>query len=78
MNQVRKIRQLVRSTHPETRGIVEQETDGPVFKGAGTWNYICPDCGRVLAEAVDEYLPILNATIKCGGCGTLSDVPTKP
>jgi hypothetical protein len=59
------------------RSCLRPSHDGPVFRGGGDSNYICPHCGHVLAELVPES-QIFDLVVECGICHELSEFARLP
>jgi len=61
---------------PNTRTVLEFSKDfqGPFFRGEGDIDYICGNCGYVLAEGLKEG-QIRNIVVHCPKCGMYNEFP---
>jgi hypothetical protein len=58
---------------PPDGGTALQEDPGrPVFRGNGPDDYVCVECGNVLAEAMHELQMTYKVRVKCGRCATIN------
>jgi phage FluMu protein Com len=58
---------------PYDGGTAVQDDPGrPVFRGHGEFDYVCVECGNLLAEAMDAEYMGRRVRIKCGNCRTLN------
>lgn len=58
---------------PFDGGTAVQETaTKPVFRGNGSYDYVCVECGNVLAEAMDPEHMGKRVRIRCGRCRTVN------
>ena len=58
---------------PPDGGTALQEDPGrPVFRGNGPDDYVCVQCGNVLAEAMDDAHMTYKVRVKCGVCKTIN------
>ncbi len=58
---------------PFAAGTAVQEDAGrPVFRGNGPFDYVCVECGNVLASAMDPADMSVKVRIKCGRCRTVN------
>ena len=51
---------------------VQDNPERPVFKGNGQNDYVCVECGNVLASAMDPDYMDFKVRIRCGRCGTIN------
>jgi phage FluMu protein Com len=51
---------------------VQEDPDRPVFKGNGPNDYLCVECGNVLATAMDPEHMTFRVRVKCGRCRTVN------
>jgi len=51
---------------------VQEDPERPVFRGNGAEDYVCVDCGNVLAVAMDADYMDFKVRIRCGRCGTIN------
>jgi phage FluMu protein Com len=51
---------------------VQEDVDRPVFNGNGPNDYVCAECGNVLAVAMDPDYMTFRVRVKCGRCKTVN------
>lgn len=51
---------------------VQENPDRPVFRGNGPDDYVCVDCGNLLAEAMQAVQMTKKVRIRCGRCETVN------
>jgi phage FluMu protein Com len=51
---------------------VQDDPDRPVFRGNGENDYVCAECGNVLATGMNAGHMGKRVRIKCGGCRTVN------
>ena len=51
---------------------VQENADRPVFHGNGPDDYVCVECGNVLAEAMHHQQMTLKVRIRCARCRTVN------
>jgi DNA-directed RNA polymerase subunit RPC12/RpoP len=51
---------------------VQEDAARPVFSGNGPDDYVCVECGTVLAAAMHDIQMTLKVRIKCARCGTVN------
>jgi ribosomal protein S27AE len=51
---------------------VQENPERPVFRGNGADDYVCVECGNVLAVAMDADYMDFKVRIRCGRCGTIN------
>ena len=51
---------------------VQEDAARPVFRGNGPDDYVCVECGNVLAVSMDPAYMDFKVRIRCGGCGTIN------
>jgi len=51
---------------------VQEDAGRPVFRGNGRNDYVCVECGNVLAVAMDPDYMDFKVRIRCGRCGTIN------
>ena len=67
------MRQVRPGEVPPDGGTAIQEDPGrPVFRGNGPDDYVCVECGNVLAEAMHHQQMTLKVRIRCGRCRTVN------
>ena len=61
---------------------VQENADRPVFHGNGPDDYVCVQCGNVLAVAMQPLQMTFKVRVRCGRCSTVNvavtDEPEKP
>ena len=58
---------------PPDGGTALQEDPGrPVFLGNGPDDYVCVQCGNVLAKSMDDEHMTFKVRVKCGVCKTIN------
>jgi phage FluMu protein Com len=67
------MRQVVEGEVPYDGGTaVQEDPDRPVFRGNGEHDYVCAECGNVLATGMNAEHMGKRVRIKCGGCRTVN------
>jgi ribosomal protein S27AE len=51
---------------------VQENPDRPVFRGNGADDYVCVECGNVLAVSMDPDYMDFKVRVRCGRCGTIN------
>jgi phage FluMu protein Com len=51
---------------------VQDDADRPVFHGNGPDDYVCVECGNLLAESMNDEQMTYKVRIKCGRCKTIN------
>ena len=51
---------------------VQEDAARPVFRGNGQDDYLCVECGNVLAVAMDPDYMDFKVRVRCGRCGTIN------
>jgi phage FluMu protein Com len=51
---------------------IQEDVDRPAFRGNGPDDYVCVECGNVLAEAMHELQMTYKVRVKCGRCATIN------
>lgn len=51
---------------------VQEYADRPVFRGNGPDDYVCVECGNVLAVSMDPEYMDFKVRVRCGRCGTIN------
>ena len=63
---------------PFAAGTAVQEDPGrPVFRGNGPDDYVCVECGNVLASSMDPDYMTKKVRIRCGRCRTVNVAVTE-
>jgi ribosomal protein S27AE len=48
---------------------IQEDPDRPVFRGNGPDDFVCVECGNVLAASMDPAYMTLKVRVRCGRCG---------
>jgi DNA-directed RNA polymerase subunit RPC12/RpoP len=51
---------------------IQDDPDRPVFGGNGPYDYVCVECGNVLAAAMGPEHMTKRVRIRCGRCRTVN------
>ena len=51
---------------------IQEDADRPVFHGNGPYDYVCVECGNVLAEAMGPEQMTKRVRVRCGRCRTVN------
>jgi ribosomal protein S27AE len=51
---------------------VQEHPDRPVFRGNGDYDYVCVQCGSVLAAGMDPQYMTRRVRVRCGRCRTIN------
>jgi phage FluMu protein Com len=51
---------------------VQDNPERPVFRGNGPNDYVCVECGNLLATAMDAAYMDFKVRVRCGRCGTIN------
>jgi ribosomal protein S27AE len=51
---------------------IQENADKPVFKGNGANDYVCVECGNVLAASMDPVYMTKKVRVRCGRCDTVN------
>ncbi len=63
---------------PRDGGTARQEdADRPVFHGNGPDDYVCVECGNVLAVAMHPVQMTYKVRVRCGRCSTVNVAVTE-
>jgi DNA-directed RNA polymerase subunit RPC12/RpoP len=60
---------------------VQEHADRPVFRGNGEDDYVCVECGNVLATGMSPDYMTRRVRVRCGRCATVNiaaEVPVEP
>ena len=57
---------------PDGGTAIQEDADRPVFHGNGPDDYVCVECGNVLAEAMHHQQMTLKVRIRCARCRTVN------
>ncbi len=70
---VRTMRAVEPGEVPVDGGTAVQEApDRPVFRGNGAEDYVCVQCGSLLAQAMDPQFMTRRVRVRCGRCRTIN------
>jgi phage FluMu protein Com len=69
----KRMRRIREGEVPFDAGTAVQDDAGkPVFRGNGANDYLCVECGNLLAEAMDPEYMGKRVRIRCGRCRTVN------
>ena len=51
---------------------VQQDPGRPVFRGNGRYDYVCAQCGNLLATAMEPEHMTFRVRVRCGICATIN------
>ena len=69
----RTMRRVREGEVPFDGGTAVQEDPGrPVFRGNGAYDYVCVECGNLLAVGMDPEHMGKRVRIRCGQCRTVN------
>ena len=51
---------------------IQEDPDRPAFRGNGPHDYVCVECGNVLAEAMHPVQITKKVRVRCGRCSTVN------
>jgi phage FluMu protein Com len=51
---------------------VQEDPDRPVFNGNGPDDYVCAECGNLLATSMSPEYMTFRVRVKCGRCKTIN------
>jgi phage FluMu protein Com len=51
---------------------VQEDPDRPVFNGNGPDDYVCAECGNLLAAAMDPQYMTRRVRVRCARCRTIN------
>src|SRR3954451_17466872 len=63
---------------PDGATALQDDPDRPVFRGHGPYDYVCVQCGNVLAQAMSLEDMNKRVRIKCGRCKTITAAVSAP
>ena len=61
-----------RERRPRSGDPVTPDPDRPAFRGNGPDDYVCVQCGNVLAEAMHAMQMTKKVRVRCGRCRTVN------
>jgi ribosomal protein S27AE len=56
---------------------IQEDPDRPVFNGNGPDDYVCVECGNVLAASMHSMQMTKKVRVRCGRCGTVNVAVTE-
>jgi phage FluMu protein Com len=57
---------------PDGATAIQESPDRPAFRGNGPDDYVCVECGTVLAESMHAIQMTLKVRVKCAQCSTVN------
>ena len=57
---------------PDGGNALQDDPDRPVFRGHGPYDYVCVECGNLLAASMGLEQMNKRVRIKCGRCRTIN------
>jgi phage FluMu protein Com len=76
---VRTMREVQPGETPVDGGTaVQEQADRPVFRGHGSEDYVCVNCGNLLAEAMDPAYMTNRVRVRCARCRTVNMAAEHP
>jgi phage FluMu protein Com len=57
---------------PDGATAIQGDVDRPAFTGNGPDDYVCVECGNVLAASMHHVQMTLKVRVKCARCGTVN------
>jgi hypothetical protein len=67
------MRRVQQGEVPYDGGTAVQDDPGrPVFRGNGEHDYVCAECGNLLAQGMDAEHMGKRVRIRCGSCRTIN------
>jgi phage FluMu protein Com len=57
---------------PDGGTALQEDPDRPVFHGNGPDDYVCVQCGNILAEAMHDEQMTYRVRVKCAVCRTVN------
>jgi phage FluMu protein Com len=57
---------------PDGGTAIQEDVDRPAFRGNGPDDYVCVQCGNVLAESMHAMQMTYKVRVKCGRCATVN------
>lgn len=56
---------------------IQEDPNRPAFRGNGQDDYVCVQCGNVLAEAMQPVQMTKKVRVRCGRCSTVNVAVTE-
>jgi ribosomal protein S27AE len=73
MTERRRMREIQPGETPVDGGTAVQDNPArPVFRGHGQYDYVCVNCGNVLAASMDPEYMTRRVRVRCGRCRTVN------
>ena len=57
---------------PDGATALQDDPDRPVFRANGPYDYVCVECGNLLAESMSDEAMTFKVRVKCGVCKTIN------
>jgi phage FluMu protein Com len=57
---------------PDGGTAVQEDPDRPAFRGNGPDDYVCVECGNVLAKSMAALHMTKKVRVRCGRCSTVN------
>ena len=57
---------------PDGGTAIQEDPDRPAFRGNGPDDYVCVQCGNLLAESMNEVQMTFKVRVRCGVCRTVN------
>jgi hypothetical protein len=51
---------------------IQEDPERPVFRGNGPDDFVCVECGNVLAASMDPSVMTYRVRVRCGRCRTVN------
>lgn len=51
---------------------IQEDPNRPAFRGNGPDDYVCAQCGNILAEAMHQLQMTKKVRVRCGRCSTVN------
>jgi phage FluMu protein Com len=68
-----KMREIREGEVPFAAGTaIQDDPERPAFRGNGPDDYVCVQCGNVLAEAMHPVQMTKKVRVRCGRCSTVN------
>ena len=68
-----RMRQIREGEVPFAAGTaIQEDPDRPAFRGNGPDDYVCVECGNILAEAMHPVQMTKKVRVRCGRCSTVN------
>ena len=61
----------------ESEDAVPAEPGSPLFRGTGGTDYVCGNCGSVMAAAMGPRQHVTVESASCSGCGAENEFPVE-